>query len=284
MAATVLYEGHNLTLRSGAGVATYARNLATAARQLGYTTKILVGVGRSLHVKQPLLTEIALYDARTDPWWSWPIEIYASAVIGRPFGIPTMEFDRSGTVIDPAQSAFAEFDAMLAATMLVDVARFHFRRYRRRARLNLASTPEIFHATHPVPLQAPHCANLYTIHDIIPLRLPYATLDDKKYFLSVVKHLCKKADHIVTVSESSRQDIIKFTGMPENRITNTYQAVSIPEKLRSKSEDEVVDELRNAFNLRSDRAKKEPRPPHRCFRRFGHEKVARDRGTARVAN
>lgn len=251
MAPTILYEGHNLTLAGGAGIATYARNLAGAARRLGYAAKILVGVERGIEHKEPLLAEIALYDARRDGWSTWPVmaELAAAAVIGKPFGIPTVEFERSGAIVDPAQSSFAEFDATLAATKLVDLARLHFRRYRRRASLNLVSTPAIFHATHPVPLKARHCANIYTIHDVIPLRLPYATLDDKKYFLNVVRHLCKKADHIVTVSESSRRDIIRLVGIPESRITNTYQAVSIPEKLTAKSDDEAADELRHAFNL-----------------------------------
>ncbi len=252
MAPTILYEGHNLTLRSGAGVATYARNLAAAARTLGYAPRILVGVNKELQRKEPLLTEIALYDARsaTGPS-SWPamLETAKSAVIGKPFGIRTMEFAPSATILGPADSEYAEFGTMVAATNLVDVARLHFNLYRHRASLNLASRPAIFHATHPVPLKVRHCANLYTIHDIVPLRLTYATLDDKKYFLNLVRHLCKKADHIVTVSEFSRQDIIRYVGIPENRITNTYQAVSIPAKLTAKGEDEVAAELRHAFNL-----------------------------------
>jgi glycosyltransferase involved in cell wall biosynthesis len=252
MAPTIVYEGHNLTLRSGAGVATYARNLAVAARTLGYTTKVLVGVNKELQRKEPLLTEIALYDARSDKGpSSWPamLEIAKSAVIGKPFGIRTMEFAPSPTILGPAEGEYAEFGTTVAATKLVDVARLHFNRYGSRASLNLASRPEIFHATHPVPLKVRHGANLYTVHDIVPLRLPYATLDDKKYFLNLVRLLCKKADHIVTVSEFSRQDIIRYIGIPESRITNTYQAVSIPTKLTSKGEDEVAVELRHAFNL-----------------------------------
>ena len=93
------------------------------------------------------------------------------------------------------------------------------------------------------------CPNIHTVHDIIPLRLPYATLDDKRYFLRLVEHLSRTADHIVTVSEFSRRDIIRFFGIPESRITNTWQAVGIPEKLLAKSDDAVADELCHAFRL-----------------------------------
>ncbi len=251
MADTILIEGHNLTLRTGVGVATYARNLAMAARYLGYSTKALIGVDRPLSRRDPILSEIAIYDARPQQWPSISVQadLASSAVFGRPFGITPVEIWRTGVVIDPAQSCLSNFDAMLAVPRLLDVARLHFRRYGRRANLNLDAAPLLFHATHPVPLRVRNCPNIHTIHDIIPLRLPYTSLDDKKYFLKLVKHLCKNADHIVTVSEFSRRDIIRFFGISESRITNTYQAVSIPEKLLAKSDDMVADELRNAFNL-----------------------------------
>jgi glycosyltransferase involved in cell wall biosynthesis len=100
-----------------------------------------------------------------------------------------------------------------------------------------------------VPLKVPQAANIYTIHDIVPLLMPYTTLDDKKFFLSAVRYLCKKADHIVTVSESSKADIIALTGISERRITNTYQAVTIPEQLRADSIEEVATTLENLFGL-----------------------------------
>jgi len=248
---TILYEGQDLTLPSGAGKATYAKNLGAAARRLGYATKVLVGIDKALQRREPLLTEIALYDARAERWPSWPVntELAGAAIIGKPFGIATVELIGGGSIVDAPQSNLREFDATLVATRLMDVARLHFRRYGRRASLRLPAPPAIFHATTPAPLLARHCANLYTIHDLVPLRLPYATLDDKRYFLRLVRHLGKTADHIVTVSEFSRQELIRFAGIPEHRITNTYQAVSIPAELTSKNEDELADELSHAFKL-----------------------------------
>jgi glycosyltransferase involved in cell wall biosynthesis len=251
MSQTILFEGHNLTLKTGAGIATYARNLAAAARQLGYSAKALIGVDRPVRRNDPILNEIALYDARPIGWppLSLQIGLGLSAVLGRPFGITPVQLQRTGIVIDPAQSDLSNFDATLASPRLLDLARLHFRRYGVRADLNLDAAPSLFHATHPVPLRVRHCPNIHTVHDIIPLRLPYATLDDKKYFLRLVQHLCKKSDHIVTVSEFSRTEIMRFFGIPENRITNTYQAVNIPRKLLAKTDDALADELRNAFNL-----------------------------------
>jgi glycosyltransferase involved in cell wall biosynthesis len=250
MPKTILFEAHNLALTQGAGIATYARNLAEAARRLGYATKALIGAERRLHRSNPVLSEIALYDARLKGWppLSVMTSLASSAVLGVPFGIRPVELRPAGVVIDPGHSGLTSFDALLAAPRLLDVARLHFRRYRLRARLNLDEAPSIFHATHPVPLRVRNCPNIHTVHDIIPLRLPYATLDDKKYFLQLVRHLCQKADHIVTVSEFSRREIIRFFDIPESRVTNTYQAVSIPQTLL-KDTSALANELRNAFNL-----------------------------------
>ena len=99
-----------------------------------------------------------------------------------------------------------------------------------------------------------HCAikksaNVYTIHDLVPLRLPYLSDDDKRYHYNLLKTLVRQADHIVTVSEASRRDIITVLGADEKRVTNTYQAVDIPQELIDKSEDAVADEVSGIFNL-----------------------------------
>jgi hypothetical protein len=115
--------------------------------------------------------------------------------------------------------------------------------------LGPSQKPDLFHATQMIPLKVSGAANIYTIHDLVPILLPYTTLDDKKFFLSAVRYLCKSADHIVTVSEKSKADIMALTGIAENRITNTYQAVSIPDRVLSLSEDEVATNIENLFGL-----------------------------------
>ncbi|WP_217539602.1 glycosyltransferase, partial [Stenotrophomonas sp. GbtcB23] len=88
-----------------------------------------------------------------------------------------------------------------------------------------------------------------TIHDLVPLRLPYLTEDDKRYHYKMLRSLVRKADHIVTVSETSRADIVKVLGVDEKRVSNIYQAVHVPDKLREKTEDVVADELAGIFRL-----------------------------------
>ncbi|MNS10260.1 D-inositol 3-phosphate glycosyltransferase [compost metagenome] len=105
------------------------------------------------------------------------------------------------------------------------------------------------HWTATLPLHARKVPNIYTIHDLIPLRLPHTTLDDKATYRALCDAIARRADHIAVVSETTRQDVIRLLGVSEDRVTNTYQAVSLPQKLTSRSQAEVTLELEGVFNL-----------------------------------
>lgn len=249
---TILYEAHNLTLRGGTGVATYARALAQAACRLGYGVDGLFGVERGLARGDDRLNEVLAFDAIDDDEWLTPLEV-AWRNIRYPFnalgGLRPVELPRSGLVVGPAADALRPFRRVFAATQLIDVSMAHFKIYGRPAQLRLPDRPAIFHATHPVPLAVKGCPNIYTIHDLVPLRLPHTTLDNKKYFYRLLTALARTADHIVTVSEYSRRDIIEHLGIDERRVTNTYQAVDIPPHLTARRDNEVADDLAKLFGL-----------------------------------
>jgi glycosyltransferase involved in cell wall biosynthesis len=251
---SVLLEAYNIALRRGTGIATYTRGLAEAARANGYSIDGLLHSFSNLETKDSLLGEISFYDARNfaPSKFVENVESNWRRGIGVPFGFKAQRLSRSGMIIDSgdaALSAVAMFRNAYVVRMFMDFSRFHFKRYRTAARLRLSQTPDLFHATQMIPLKVPQAANIYTIHDVVPLVMPYTTLDDKKFFLSAVRYLCRKADHIVTVSENSKSDIMALTGIPERRITNTYQAVTIPEKLLDQSIDDVAATLESLFGL-----------------------------------
>jgi glycosyltransferase involved in cell wall biosynthesis len=249
---TILYEAHNLTLRGGTGVATYARALAQAAGRLGYGADGLFGVERGLARGDDRLNEVLAFDAIGDDEGLTPLEV-AWRYVRYPFnalgGLRPVELPRSGLVVGPMADALRPFRRVFAATRLIDVAMAHFKIYGRLAQLRLPDRPFVFHATHPVPLALKGCPNIYTIHDLVPLRLPYTTLDNKKYLYRLLTALARTADHIVTVSEYSRRDIIEYLGIDERRVTNTYQAVDIPAGLLARSDDDVADDLAKLFGL-----------------------------------
>jgi len=249
---TILYEAHNLALGQGTGISTYVRTLAQAAGHLGYDVDGLFGVERGLARSQGRLNEVLAFDAVADSELMTPLESlwrnirYPFNALG---GLQAVELPHSGLVVGSFVETLKLFRRAFAVTRLLDVSVMHFRIYGRLARVKAVGTPILFHATHPIPLSVKGCPNIYTIHDLVPLRLPYATLDNKKYFYRLLMELARKADHIVTVSEYSKRDIIKHLGVDERRVTNTYQAVDIPATLMARNDDEVADDLARRFGL-----------------------------------
>ena len=111
---------------------------------------------------------------------------------------------------------------------------------------------DVAHFTYPLPVKVKGAKNIYTLHDLVPLRLPFTTLDDKKYYVKLCRAIADQADHIVTVSEASRRDIIEILGVEPDRVTNTYQSSQIPPNLLARPVDEVHAELRGIFGLEND--------------------------------
>jgi glycosyltransferase involved in cell wall biosynthesis len=249
---TILYEAHLLTSKTGTGIATYARTLAQAAGRLGYDADGLFGVHRGLNPRNGRMNEVLAFDAMPDDEsvsaleMAWRYVRYPFNALG---GLRPVEVPRSGLVIGPVAEALRSYRRLFAGTRLFDVGQGHFTIYGQLARLKFAERHDIFHATHAVPLAVKGCPNIYTIHDLVPLRLPHTTLDDKKYLYRLLTKLARTAEHIVTVSEYSRQEIIRELGIDEKRVTNTYQAVDVPAEILARSEDEIAAELRALFGL-----------------------------------
>src|SRR5207237_1513058 len=109
--------------------------------------------------------------------------------------------------------------------------------------------PDILHCTYQMPVRAKGARNIYTIHDLVPLRLPYTTLDNKRQTYSLLRKIAAEADHIVTVSEHSKRDIVQLLGVGEDRVTNTYEAVEFPRELTERPDDLVAEQLRGSYGL-----------------------------------
>jgi len=249
LAQSVLFDKHDLALRMGTGIATYARSLAVAARAAGYGVDALVSGTRRFRSRNAILSEVQLFDVKRK---TWPLLEYLPGIVHGvtrlPFGDRPDLLTRSGTVLEP-QSAAAPFDRTWISRHVFVAAQAHFRVFGRFARVSLDAPPALFHATQPLPLRVNGCANIVTIHDLVPLRLPYMTLDNKRQYYNLIATLTRTADHIVTVSEHSRRDIVTLFNVPESRITNIWQASSLPMKFTSRPRDAAAADIANLFDL-----------------------------------
>jgi len=67
---------------------------------------------------------------------------------------------------------------------------------------------------------------IVTIHDVIPLIYPKAYPPGLKGNIKLLlqKMLLKKIDAVITVSETSKKDIVRFLGIPQEKIFTIYEA------------------------------------------------------------
>lgn len=104
---------------------------------------------------------------------------------------------------------------------------------------------DIFHSTYMLNFGIKGAKRITTIHDIIPLKLPHTTLDDKKLFYNKIKKAIEVSDKIITISEHSKKDILEMFDIDESKIVNCYQAYTI-------NKDEISSSnlnLKNRFDL-----------------------------------
>jgi len=210
----VMVDGYNIALPRGTGVATYGRAFLKAARALGHETHLLFGEedGGSKN----LLTR------RTRRLLD-----FAAA----PFGFKAHRVDVSD-FSESVDIACPPTDAVWNRPRLFRAAKRAFRRTGAFVPINVPGV-DIAHWTYPLPLFIPGAKNIYTIHDIVPLKFPWMIKNGVEEYRHLCSQISRRADHILTVSECSRKDIINEFDLSPRRVTNTYQSFDLDELTES---------------------------------------------------
>ena len=251
--STLCIDGFNITLAKGSGIATYGRNLLSTIDSLGMSGQVLYGPAAKRSASN-VVNEAALVDADRPPAKLKKLERFRRTYVSR-FGQTAWPITPSGEVVWPSRGGGRpEATAYWAAQDLFHIANRCFNAYGKETPVSFEETadvrrPDAMQWTATVPLYARGMPNIYTIHDLIPLRLPHTTTDDKATYMALCQMIARRADHIAVVSETTRQDVIRLLGVSEDRVTNTYQAVHLPEALTSRSQSDVTIELEGVFNL-----------------------------------
>lgn len=248
----ILIDGYNLALPRGTGVATYGFNLALAIQGMGLTVEGLYGLRApfSQHLR-----EVTFYqDMNGDR--GRPARLSQLDLL---LGLPRLVLARKARELPPPGQGEVEtgqfehrlpaFSRLYSAPDLFETAHRHFRRFGRFMRVQIPDPPAIMHWTYPLPLKLEGARNIYTLHDLVPLRLPYATLDNKRLYSRLVRQCVLQGDQICTVSESSFNDITRMLGAEPDKVSNTGQAVRPIQALLDLSDDEIAQSLRSTFNL-----------------------------------
>ena len=248
--ADILIDGYNLAMSKGTGIATYARNLCEEVGAIGHDVSVLYGQ-RIADDDDPLLREIAFFDPVELPKGKFRKALRAAKSGARsPFQQTPREMDLSGKVV-PHNFAgkLPTCKRIYNGEDLFHRANAGFAIGRGFSRVHMPGPVDLAHWTYPLPIEVKDALNIYTMHDLVPLRLPYTTLDNKRAYLKLVKQIVERADHIVTVSECSKNDIIELLGVPEDKITNTYQSIALPDDAMKFTDEEVARIVEGGFGV-----------------------------------
>ena len=228
MSATprVVVDSYNLRLAKGSGIKTYGLSLLKTLRHLNADISLLAD--RQIQRGEKTLEEVSFFDQRTlrrPMRGQWILKgmnrtffsVAATTLNPRivvsepgPFNPGERQYDRIYNVPDV-------FDAALKQWTITGVD----------TRVSVKQPVDIWHATTALPVRVKGAASVTTIHDLIPLRLPYTTLDNKRIFHRLIKRAVARSDLILTVSEHSKRDLLDIYGMDEDKVQVTWQ--SLPE-------------------------------------------------------
>jgi glycosyltransferase involved in cell wall biosynthesis len=245
----ILFDGKNLSLFEGTGIATYARNMVALCNSLNYSTSVLYGE-RSKSYKNALLHEIAFFDRDliTPKFIRFMLDLVQTVREIQhvtPHRVPMT----GRVIIDTYRPRMPATDELWNSFALYSRAHDFYRLSKLFKTVHNTMKADVAHWTFPVPLQLNNAANVYTIHDLVPLRLPYTTLDDKRLFYHLVKSVIDRADLVLTVSEHSRRDITTMFERATGKVVNLYQPVTIPQRFLASDATYVADSLLGLHGL-----------------------------------
>src|ERR1700704_3376386 len=100
MSRRIYFDGLNLSLERGTGIATYTRMLAQVVRDLGHQIGVVYS-SPTRPAKNPLMREISFFDSREAAPVAYPKEVWDAVcdLARAPLGVQPSAVNLTGTVI-----------------------------------------------------------------------------------------------------------------------------------------------------------------------------------------
>jgi len=119
----------------------------------------------------------------------------------------------------PTRTIYAGYKPWRMAVWLGQLAGIDFNR--------LLSDAELFHATEHLLMPLRDIPTVLTVHDLIYHLFPAYHKRLNYWYLNVAMPLfVRRADALITISESSKRDLVRIYHVPEEKITVIYEAAS----------------------------------------------------------
>jgi glycosyltransferase involved in cell wall biosynthesis len=109
---------------------------------------------------------------------------------------------------------------------------------------------DVFHAQYVLPF-ALRCRSVLTVHDLFFERFPeFFTKWDHYRMKLVVRRSCERADHIITVSEASKRDLVEVYGLDPCKVSVTY--LGADKSFCQLDQSEAKERVRVAYGIEED--------------------------------
>lgn len=231
----ILLDARNLALTQGTGIATYARNISRANKEAGNHVDILYEF-YAPRDGNALLEELAFFDPQYGTGSSRLDRAMMMASAAKQIVVPKPVQARPvrlGGFVDTraVESRLPTFDRILTSPLIYRKAYAYFYLTGRFLPVAMDPLPDVAHWTTPHPIYVPGARNVYTVHDVIPLKLPYTTVDNRKKYYRMIKGAVAHADQIISISETTTRDLLEVTPEAAGKITDTSQSVLLPQAL-----------------------------------------------------
>jgi len=221
----LLIDGYNLRLPKGSGIKYYTISLIKVLDKF-VNISLLFDYKLNFKNKHLILTDFyekyikGDFNFETNLKYNW-LKVLFYINKGINFKIPS-EFILGGSDIYLNDKNIIDIPYIFKFAEILDSSsKFVYN-------LNLKENIDIFHSTYMLSLNVKRAKRVTTIHDLIPLKLPHTTLDNKKYFFNKVKKAIKSSDKIITISEFSKKDILETFDVDPEKVVNCYQSFYFP--------------------------------------------------------
>jgi glycosyltransferase involved in cell wall biosynthesis len=250
VAEAILMDGSHLLASTGTGISSYARSLANTLRSTGCRVEILFGQRVGIE-KSSLPIGLADQIFGNDPRTGWTVarnigrSLDVAGFLGRALIRPSYKTTAVEVPVDHVELSSYEpklplFDGALNAHALFERANQLFALRGRFAEVEVPSRFAAAHWTAPMPVRARGIPNIYAVHDLIPLQFPHFVHDFGGRSAKLHSQIARQADLIVTLSDHSKGRIMDILGVPEHRVSVTYQPIATLPAIAQESAERLV--------------------------------------------
>ncbi|MCW5853037.1 MAG: glycosyltransferase family 4 protein [Anaerolineae bacterium] len=106
---------------------------------------------------------------------------------------------------------------------------------------------DLLHSPDFIPPMRRLCRSVVTVHDLHFLRFPHFLTEEAARYYGQIDDAMKRTDHVIAVSEATRQDLMQLLGVNQNKISVIYEAAD--PAFRVINDNAALVKVREKYNL-----------------------------------